>query len=86
MSTNSLDELRRTGNVSFSSTTVSSRMVTVEHWIVLVAPRDRDVAVRGVKSTFSVRVMGKATFYRQVYQLKTCTMQYNTLSSSSLAS
>ena len=59
MSTNSFDELRRTEKVSFSSTMTSSRIGTVEHWIRLVALSERDVAGRGVKSTFAVKMMGK---------------------------
>jgi hypothetical protein len=60
ISTNSLDELRRAEKVSSGSTMTSSSMETVEHWIRLVALRERDVAGRGVKSTLAIKMMRKA--------------------------
>lgn len=61
MSTNSLDELTRAEKVSSSSTMASFRIETVEHWIGLVALRERGVAGRDEKSTFPVKTIGKAT-------------------------
>ena len=61
MSTNTFDELRRAEKVSSGSTMTSSRMGTGEHWIGLVALSERDVAGMDVKSTFAVKMMGKAT-------------------------
>ena len=61
MSANSLDVLRRTEKVSSSSTMLSSRMETVEHWTVLASSRVRDVVGRDVKSMLAVETIKESS-------------------------